>query len=150
MSTNFYFIRGGAHIGKRSAAGLYCWDCDVTLHRDGNAQIHRGRCRDDRGSTWWSACPKCGNHPLVDENPPVMVELGFAKPRASRPTGVRGCSSFNWAEPPEAAGMRLRHGAKKTIVRDEYGTRYTGQEMLDMLEANCPVQFTHSVGQEFS
>ena len=37
MGTNFYIIdkdqeySEGRHIGKRSAAGWYCWDCGTTL-----------------------------------------------------------------------------------------------------------------------
>ena len=37
MGTNFYLgkyvyeTKYENHIGKRSAAGLYCWDCDETL-----------------------------------------------------------------------------------------------------------------------
>ena len=30
------------HIGKRSAAGMYCWDCDDTLCPGGKSQVHAG------------------------------------------------------------------------------------------------------------
>lgn len=48
MGTNYY-ARGYRriadmdpqyHIGKRSAAGLYCWDCGKTLCKDGESGIH--------------------------------------------------------------------------------------------------------------
>lgn len=28
------------HIGKRSAAGMYCWSCRVTLHKHGEKYVH--------------------------------------------------------------------------------------------------------------
>lgn len=49
MGTNFYLKghRGDDdpkyHIGKRSAAGLYCWDCRITLCKGGESAIHRGQ-----------------------------------------------------------------------------------------------------------
>jgi len=39
MGTNFYFSSGG-HIGKRSAAGWYCWDCKQTFCADGEKYVH--------------------------------------------------------------------------------------------------------------
>lgn len=38
MGTNFYF--NGQHVGKRSAAGWYCWDCHKTLCADGEEFVH--------------------------------------------------------------------------------------------------------------
>lgn len=39
MGTNFYFSNGG-HIGKRSAAGWYCWDCKQTFCVNGEEHVH--------------------------------------------------------------------------------------------------------------
>ena len=45
MGTNYYLKghRGDDnpkyHIGKRSAAGLYCWDCHITLCKGGNLEF---------------------------------------------------------------------------------------------------------------
>lgn len=59
MGTNFYRIKTeaeleedvkngvedlnqeGEHIGKRSAAGMYCWDCGVTLNVNGEFWVHQ-------------------------------------------------------------------------------------------------------------
>jgi hypothetical protein len=79
-----------------------------------------------------------------------MVELGFEKPADQRPRGVQGCSSFSWAEPPEEVGTLCRARATEQIVMDEYGRTYTGEDFLVMLANNCPVQFTESVGRDFT
>lgn len=70
MSTNFYWKKPQPffrkfkdtqedspqiHIGKRSAAGMYCTKCGNTLCADGTDFVH------DNVSTWYSYCPCCGN-----------------------------------------------------------------------------------------
>lgn len=164
MGTNFYWRLGmenspvpgdddwdsmdiRVHIGKRSAAGQYCWDCDVTLCKGGNAEIHMGR------TEWWNACPKCGSLPVPHDgfsSGPAAVELGFAKPRVERPTGVRGTSSFSWAQDPERVGAICEQRSGELVVVNEYGDTMTGRDFLDMLLANCAVQYLDMVGREFS
>lgn len=168
MGTNFYWalVGGGAiqlatgdhitvtvdsddpriHIGKRSAAGLYCYDCDVTLCPGGKARIHMS------DEEWPKACPKCGAT-QADEGlraGPVAVELGFAAPREERPTGVRGTSSFSWAQSPEAVRRTCEAHMDDEVIVDEYERRMTGRAFLAMLRANCAVEFTGSVGEWFS
>jgi hypothetical protein len=132
MGTNFYIARakvkdhftdeeriGQKHIGKRSAAGWYCWDCKVTLCARGEEFVHNGvrnmaeadRIRaafpkhkiDDRG--WLLACPKCGKErPDGKDNlirGAAARELGFDKSPFAPRTGVDTCSSFSWAIDPE-------------------------------------------------
>lgn len=41
-----------------------------------------------------------------------------------------------------------RH-ATELVIRDEYGREMTGQAFLAMLDANCPIRFTHSIGRDF-
>ena len=55
MSTNFYLHTKGEeiHIGKRSAAGLYCYKCHTTTCEGGDKAIHTGR------SPFSKTCPKC-------------------------------------------------------------------------------------------
>ena len=38
MGTNFYTTKG-VHIGKRSAAGMYCWHCRTTLCEQGEEGV---------------------------------------------------------------------------------------------------------------
>ena len=103
MGTNFY-VRGYrhddgpmTHIGKRSAAGLYCWDCGVTLCKGGESQVHMGRW-EDQDERWYKKCPKCGKSPLKEsfETSSSGRELGFNKTQPTKKTGVQSCSSFSW------------------------------------------------------
>jgi len=158
MGTNFYWARGNVrystnpliHIGKRSAAGMYCWDCGVTLCKGGNAKIHFGTLF-NYDEEWYDKCPKCGQERVTEGiNKGIVVELGFAKPRSSKPTGVQGCSSFSWAQEPLSVRkrcLRLSNRWRKIVV-DEYGQKYTGKQFIKMLDTNCPVQY-ECIGQEF-
>jgi len=140
MGTNFY-IKGHRytddpkyHIGKRSAAGLYCWDCGITLCKDGENGVHTGR------SEWYDKCPICGKDRKEEsfENSSAGRELGFNKSSSSKKTGVQSCSSFTWARPLG----RIRH------IQDEYGREYSREEFVSVLK-ECPIQFM-SHGSWFS
>jgi len=137
MGTNFYIEGTGEHIGKRSAAGLYCWDCNVTLCVTGEAGVHTGE------SSWFYHCPKCGKAKVEEdmENSASGRELGFNNNRPKRKTGVRSCSSFTWALMP--CHINLDAG-----VTDEYDRYLTKKEFESVLE-ECPVQFFNLIGEEF-
>lgn len=156
MGTNFYLktlLDAGildrddpqVHIGKRSAAGLYCWDCGVTLCQSGISGIHRA------GQRWLDRCPRCGQSPDAETmaNSAVGLELGFARLKAKRPHGVRSCSSFSWAQDPIAIRKLCFTLGDEPVVVDEYGRVYTGDQFLLMLMANCPLQFEDSLGTRF-
>lgn len=133
MGTNFYMLTG-QHVGKRSAAGMYCWDCDITLCQ---GRVHYG-------DPYYDACPKCGKTRETEgmDDSAAGRELGFNKSVPAAKAGVRSCSSFTWAnEPSSLEGV--------AVIEDEYGRRYTRQEFREMLE-ECPIQFTDSIGVEFS
>jgi len=174
MGTNFYLNengKSGQHIGKRSAAGLYCWDCRITLCMGGPGNVHHGdsryreeapttgwcpTCRRDTATAWFKACPMCGKKPVDEklDGGAVGLELGFAKPTTELKTGVRSCSSFSWAMLPyEFHRLHLLGGPKKhdehTII-DEYGRTMHYQDFLDLVLKNCPIQYLSSIGQEFS
>lgn len=148
MGTNFYWDGMGdeQHIGKRSAAGRWCWDCDVTLKVGGRKQVHLG-------GDWLDECPLCAR-PFVPSDVawsgPVGVELGFSEPQVARPTGVGTCSSFTWAQHPEHVATRCEEHADEEVIVDEYGRRLTGRAFLDMLRSNCPLQFTDMIGRWFA
>lgn len=152
MGTNFYIRQGilsgptcdddpEVHIGKRSAAGLYCWDCGVTLCVGGRSNIHHS----DR---WHKACPECGAKPSEERLTESSAgrELGFNKSKPEKKTGVRTCSSFNWAMQSDSLDKLSRRG--KPIV-DEYGRKFTVKQFRAVLE-ECPVRFVTSIGQRFS
>ena len=146
MGTNFYWSDNGSeggHIGKRSAAGLFCWDCNETLCIGGFSGIHRS-------SGFHDSCQKCGAVKVAEGwESSGGVELGFATPRRHRPKGVRSCSSFSWATDSMLARIRCAEESENECVIDEYGRKLKGREFLAMLENNCPVQFFDSIGVEF-
>jgi Zn finger protein HypA/HybF involved in hydrogenase expression len=100
MGTNF-FVNNDAeeneqiHIGRRSAAGLYCWDCNITLCASGDEGIHYSKNR------WHVKCPKCGRPPVREKlsDSAAGRELGFNKKPANK-KGVGTCCSFSWAIMP--------------------------------------------------
>ena len=150
MGTNFYLNKRGMdrykdHVGKRSAAGLYCWDCRLTLCKGGEEKIHFSE-----GDKFHKACPKCGKKPK-DEGwgSSAGRELGFNKGPFKPKKGVASCASFTWAMPEDDLAKFLDKTRKKKPIVDEYGTEFSADEFVEILE-ECPVRYHHSIGQEFS
>jgi len=140
MGTNFYFVDENGyerHIGKRSAAGAFCWDCGVTLCADGNSGVHlNGR--------WLKECPGCGEKP-TEEDLGVSSggrELGFNRIKPKAKTGVKSCCSFSWAISPEDF-KKLKGGH----IRDEYDRKIKN---FPGVLSECPIQFFDSIGKIFS
>lgn len=162
MGTNYY-IAGHrhdddpeVHIGKRSAAGLYCWDCKVSLHRRGERHVHdgptglkftglRSLMAHDRSIDWHDACPKCGGAEAEEtmEESSAGRELGFNTSEPARKSGVRSCASFSWAMDPSRLDDIDR-------IEDEYGTEYSRSDFLRKVLAECPIRFHDSIGTWFS
>lgn len=133
------------HLGKRSAAGYYCWDCGQTLCQGGDKKVHHGK------SSWWDSCPKCGKSPVAKDKMPrsMALELGFAAARGHRPSGVAACSSLSWCHPPMAAKAFIE-SQEIVSVTDEYGRKMTGLQFLAMVQTNCPIQLSRMVGKWFA
>ena len=163
MGTNFY-IRGHKndysqdyHIGKRSAAGPYCWDCKQTLCKSGETGIHYDK------SGWYATCPKCGkkydNEAI--ESSSVGRELGFNKSDPAPKSGVSSCSSFSWAmsehyfdewksnPPQKCSHCNASYSDLTKWIENEYGDLFTLIEFEAIL-SECPIHYFHSVGEEFS
>jgi hypothetical protein len=89
-------------------------------------------------------CPKCGQEPTKEsvENSAAGRELGFNRAPPQRKTGVASCSSFSWAVKPG-----YLEGVAE--IENEYGDHFTRAEFIALLE-ECPIQFTHSIGIDFS
>lgn len=140
MGTNFYLLSDDDydsmdpeyHIGKRSAAGWYCWDCKTTLTKGGIKNVHHGIGQYNR-------CPVCGKRPAKEpiEESSAGRELGFNKSTPKKKTGVKSCASFTWAMPRNR--LDKLNSRKKEII-DEYGRRYNIGEFQKILE-ECPIQF---------
>ena len=138
MGTNFYALKG-QHLGRRSAAGLYCWSCGVSLRIGGESLVHSSRAdpfnAEVHREEWYDKCPICGEAPRDENwsNSSAGRELGLNKEPYGEKTGVSSCSSFTWAV-RESSLNRLK------CVKDEYGHRFTIAEFRKILE-ECPIQF---------
>ena len=151
MGCNFYSLRG-KHIGKRSAAGMYCWDCGVPFNKEGEKGVHKTHADNCKHQGLLSndcclalkKCPKCGKKLQKENinNGAVGRELGFNKQPFAAKTGVASCSSFTWAMKPEKANY--------IFVKDEYGRKYSGKEFREGILAECPIQFYDMIGRNFS
>jgi hypothetical protein len=157
MGTNF-FVRGWKstdrmdpkfHIGKRSAAGLWCWDCGVTLNKLGDRGVHHS-CQVIGHDAfcncgWYKSCPKCGKKPVNEglSHSSAGRELGFNHDQPKKKTGVQSCSSFSWCMDPE---VFLK---KRVTIWNEYGDNFSRDEFLAILK-ECPIQSKGSIGQWFS
>lgn len=124
-------------IGKRSAAGWWCWDCGVSLCKAGSSNVHFS------ASAWHESCPKCGkkkeDEPLSEST--AGRELGFNNHKPGRKKGVASCCSFAWGIEPDS----LRNYPD---IVDEYGREFTLEQFRDIL-TECPIQSTDLIGQEF-
>lgn len=133
------------HLGKRSGAGRFCWDCMVTLNMGGNSAIHMGK------SDWHPACPKC-NKTEKDKYPTRFDKVADVEKETipeDRPTGIASSCSFSWAQNPEGVLAILEQRPNDLLVIDEYEETYTGVTFATMLRNSCPVHFTDSVGTRF-
>jgi hypothetical protein len=141
MGTNFYTLKK-EHIGKRSAAGLYCWDCNTTLCMGGEKAIHNSD-----SFQWYKKCPKCGKSPVFEtlEQSSAGRELGFNKTLPALKKGVASCSSFTWAVSQKDFCLK-----RIEFVKDEYGRKIPIKKFLNIVDLECPVQYTHLIGDEFS
>lgn len=153
---------GSRHIGKRSAAGKYCWDCGVTLCKAGADHVHESpACGisnirlyiEESKKLWYERCPKCGRAEAKEELDTSAAgrELGFNENTPKKKMGVRGCASFTWDMPPDEffkADMSEAAAIGKRPIEDEYGRGYSLEEFKQVLE-ECPIQFTDSIGCNF-
>jgi len=141
------------HLGKRSAAGHYCWDCQVTLCKGGPSKIHYS-CEHPIGCNcrWYDKCPHCGKESVKEglDSGAIARELGFDKSKPRARTGVSSCSSFSWGLDPEKVKEICRKHGDDNVVINEYGDVMTGYEFLKELELNCPIQYTELIGNDFS
>jgi hypothetical protein len=130
------------HIGKRRAAGLYCWDCSLTLCRDGEVGIHHG-------SGWHMRCQKCGQH--------VSFFGKTSSINTHEKSGISICSSFIWAMRPDDVFSRCceivdlsnpKADINVKCIGDEYCDLYTYIDFLRVL-LECPIQYFDHIGLDF-
>jgi len=139
------------HIGKRSAAGHYCFDCDITLCKDGPTRVHYD-------AKWYDKCPVCGKKPVIEEmeNSSVGMELGFNKNETKLKKGVASVSSFTFAMNFIDIVNKIKEEFGKSsndekVIINEYGDEFTYIEFLNLLKPiPSSLRFRHSIGKEFS
>lgn len=130
MGMNIYKLKknGGEHIGKRWAAGVWCWDCRVKAERDHLAMF------------WF--CPKCAqrcSERTLAFNP-AFRELGFDKTKERKHIGVDGAGGFIWhAKNKEDAKKKLK-GVEKVVT--EYGKRWPIKRFWRMFDDVIDVSFS--------
>jgi len=146
MGTNYYWKNSEKsnniqeHIGKRNAAGLYCWDCGTVLNLGGSNEIHNGN------SPWneqLDSCPSCGaeyNKDETLENSAVGAELGFGKITGEK-QGLKSCCSFTWTLMKHLWKIQnlSDNVNREKVIINEYGEEFTADEFLQMLKG-CPIQ----------
>lgn len=159
MGTNFY-LRGHGndddpqfHIGKFYAAGLYYWDCKITLY-----EVHSRQ-------TWYNVCPRCGKSAIEElmEVSAIGRELRFIKSQPQAKKGVTKCFFFTWAMEPEKLFKKsvlrprqlslpflsFKTDLSEYVIEDEYGQSYTLLEFKQIVD-KCPRQIKDMIGKRFT
>ena len=154
MGTCFFWIKKPishsmdiqVHIGKRSAAGRYCWDCGSVFHTH-TMEIHSGRDSGDLGS-----CPGCGKPAKINSfaKSSAGVELGFVKSKEVPKKGIGSCCSFTWTLMKHKRRLQelADKGDTKKVVVNEYGDKFTASEFLEEELNLVTIEFQSP--QEFS
>ena len=163
MGTNYYIkgydtekndgehINPKWHIGKRSAAGHYCFDCDITLCKGGSSDVHYGEHK------WHDKCPRCGKAPIKEAvcHSSAGLELGFNKNDTKLKEGVASACSFSFAMTLIKLVERIKEefgkspNNKKVIVND-YGEEFTYIDFLHLLKPiPSSLRFRKLLGKEF-
>lgn len=149
MGTNFYWANKQnldiddihIHIGKRSAAGPYCYNCGSIFHEH-SSELHHG----GRGFfKSLDACPGCGKSKEKREpsTSTALVELGFNKSKHVNKKGISSCSSFTWTLMKHKWKLQklAEKNDPKKVVRDEYGRTYTAKEFLEEELSSVTVEY---------
>ena len=180
MGTNYYACDKETkeelyHIGKRSAAGYFCWDCGVSYtniaetytsrlysmtayHRPteynetsylyGNDAVHMTR-HDNKlingEPEILDCCPICGK-PKEEEL--TEVNSAYAELGFSKQPGKKHNTtcSFSFAVSPYVLSETMKN--ENIIIKNEYGEELSKEQFKEVLQ-DCGLKYFHSVGQEF-
>lgn len=101
------------HIGKRSAGGLYCYNCGTTLCKSGIDGIHTV---DNEENDCYKVCPVCGK------------EGAFTL-------------TFRWTimKHKWIVERLYNENCKEKLIVDDYGNEYTPMEFR--FEVRTPIEF---------
>lgn len=153
MGTNFYWIYNPnnldkdhpkIHIGKRSAAGLYCYDCGIYLTAESTQYAHmqesfKKEIQCITTKSFDGVCPNCGKSRQKDSFSSAFKELGFDQPKTEL-TGVQGCSSFTWTMMLHKSRITELLTSDDKVIIDEYGKEFSAVEFLNELKYT-PIEF---------
>lgn len=156
MSTNFYWISKETdqdsiqnHIGKRSAAGSYCFDCGTTLYEGGTDSIHTGENNKVLGG-WLEACPSCGKKASdnYSSKSNSIETVNNLSPFSSK-RGISMCNSFTWTllKHKWTILKLVKTNPSEKVIVNEYGVFFNAKEFLEELDA-CPIE--HQLPVPFS
>lgn len=141
MSTNYYDQKGLINIGKRDKGGLYCWDCHVTLCKQGNHHVLHPE------ALWHIHCPRCGALPSPASffyREHIEIGVFFNHETIIPRHGVSTCSVFTWSVDPSFIEV-----GKRKFITDEHNERFRISQFRAIL-AGCPLQFHHLIGKTFA
>jgi len=119
MGMNIYTM-DGKHIGKRSADGIWCWDC--------KKRVIKG------------VCSFCGKSKIDTEllYNPALRELGFDRSKSKNHVGIDGASSFCWCTGEYGLGNTVEeikdNLKRRRKVKTEYGDIWTIKKFWNMFK----------------
>lgn len=134
------------HIGKRYAAGIWCWDCKVPMFDPHDTSIK---------GTNYEYCRSCGKKRPDYKDMPyngAMRELGFDKKKPKEHSGIDGASGFIWCIDDHyglgTSKEEILYSLKdiKEVI-DEYGRRMSIKEFHDIFKDVIEEQYVRG---EFS
>ncbi len=179
MGTNYYACDKETkeelyHIGKRSAAGHYCWDCGITYTNIAQTQAtrlysmtayHRPTEYNEMVYVYGTDAVHIGSRDpkeLIKDEPQYLdccpicgksreteeVNSAFAELGFSKqPTQKNNTTcSFSFAISPYKLGETMND--ENIIIKNEYGEELSKNEFKEVLQ-NCGLKYFHSVGQDF-
>lgn len=122
------------HIGKRYAAGIWCWDCRVPMYDESHPEMVGGFPHPKP----LDKCPSCGKSKEETKYNPAMRELGFDKNKPYKPTGIDGASGFIWNIDNHFGVGTSKEEILDTIkdmkwLVDEYGRKMTVKQFHEMM-----------------
>lgn len=158
MSTNFYWLPYQGedilpngfdipendddpriHIGLRTGAGSYCWKCNRPIV--------------------WPIAPRYAGQTeheehtgsVVDDEFPQFEEEGIGGRKIRlRFAGIGGSYLFTWAQSRALVEQICKESPPdEKIIRDEYGTKYTGFQFMMIMNLTVSHDEKSSIGQIF-
>lgn len=137
MGTVYTIIETGQKIGVKRNAGLYCYDCSISMCQD-ITKLHTAE------AEWYDRCPKCGGRFTKTKDEPLSDEILGKSKKIKKKRGINTCCSFEWyIDEGQLDDLSLR---KKTIVSTPGDTLLTAGQFKKILKLSCPIQYYARTG----